>query len=97
MFVSRKIGFDTAKGEPSSLGGGTSGPVRRQGAAHARACLRHAAADRAQDLYALRVAAHDDVEFHSNFLDTLEADVPTGCWVMRVDPAQLRTRMKNIE
>ena len=62
MFVSRKIGFDTAKGEPSSLGGGTSGPVRRQGAAHTRACLRHAAADRAQDLYALRVAAHDDVE-----------------------------------
>ena len=50
----------------------------------------------AKDLYALRVSAHDDVEFHSNFLDTLETDIPTGCWVMRVDPAQSYVQLRNL-
>jgi radial spoke head protein 9 len=50
----------------------------------------------AKDLYALRVAAHDDVEFHSNFLDTLATDIPTGCWVMRVDPAQSFVQLRNL-
>ena len=32
---------------------------------------------------ALRVAARDDVEFHSNFLDTLDTDIPSGSWAPR--------------
>merc|ERR1712216_149856 len=37
----------------------------------------------AKDLAALKIAAKDDVEFHSNFLDTLDADLPSGSWVTR--------------
>jgi radial spoke head protein 9 len=50
----------------------------------------------AKDLSALRVAAKDDVEFHSNFLDTLDTDVPRGCWVTRVDSAQTYMHMRSL-
>jgi radial spoke head protein 9 len=50
----------------------------------------------AKDLSALRVAAKDDVEFHSNFLDTLETDVPKGCWVKRVDAAQTYVHLRSL-
>lgn len=50
----------------------------------------------ATDLSSLRVAARDDVEFHSNFLDTLDTDIPTGCWVSRVDAAQSYVSLRSL-
>jgi len=50
----------------------------------------------AMDLAALRVAARDDVEFHNNFLDSLAIDVPSGCWVTRVDAAQSFIQIRSL-
>jgi radial spoke head protein 9 len=50
----------------------------------------------AKDVGALRVAAKDDVEFHSRFLDTLDADVPSGSWVTRVDATQSFVSMRSL-
>jgi radial spoke head protein 9 len=35
----------------------------------------------------LRALARDDVQFYSNFLDSLEEDLPNGCWAIRKDPS----------
>jgi len=50
----------------------------------------------ATDMSALRVAARDDVEFHSNFLDTLDTDIPSGSWVLRVDAAQSYVHLRSL-
>lgn len=34
----------------------------------------------------LKALAANDVEFYNNFLDTLEVDLPKGCWALRQDP-----------
>jgi radial spoke head protein 9 len=50
----------------------------------------------AKDLAALRIAAKDDVEFHSNFLDTLDADLPSGSWVTRSDVTQSFVSLRSL-
>jgi len=35
----------------------------------------------------LRALARTDVQFYSNFLDPLKADLPTGAWAVRQDPS----------
>lgn len=34
---------------------------------------------------ALRALARADIQFYSNFLDSLESDLPKGCWAVRQD------------
>jgi len=34
---------------------------------------------------ALRTVARNDAEFYANFLDTLDGDLPKGCWAIRRD------------
>lgn len=36
---------------------------------------------------ALRALARTDSQFYGNFLDTLDGDLPKGCWAVRQDPA----------
>lgn len=35
---------------------------------------------------ALRALARNDSQFYGNFLDTLDGDLPKGCWAVRQDP-----------
>eukprot|EP00933_Yihiella_yeosuensis_P005275 TRINITY_DN109765_c0_g1_i1.p1 TRINITY_DN109765_c0_g1~~TRINITY_DN109765_c0_g1_i1.p1 ORF type:complete len:271 (+),score=50.90 TRINITY_DN109765_c0_g1_i1:73-885(+) len=44
----------------------------------------------------LKARAIDDVDFHSNFLDTLEGDLPKGCWAIRQDPASSLTTLRSL-
>ncbi|KAL8444775.1 hypothetical protein Emed_006090 [Eimeria media] len=40
----------------------------------------------ADDLEALRAQTSHDYQFNTDFLESLEADVPRGSWVTRIDP-----------
>jgi len=40
---------------------------------------------------ALRALARTDSQFYGNFLDTLDGDLPKGCWAVRQDPGAVVT------
>jgi len=44
----------------------------------------------------LRALARDDVQFYSNFLDSLDEDLPHGCWAIRKDPATSLTILRSL-
>lgn len=44
----------------------------------------------------LRALARDDVQFYGNFLDSLEEDLPNGCWAVRKDPSTSLTTLRSL-
>lgn len=45
---------------------------------------------------ALRALAHADAEFYANFLDSLEGDLPKGCWAVRQDLAASLVTLRSL-
>merc|ERR1712137_575321 len=45
---------------------------------------------------ALRAEARTDIEFYANFLDSLESDLPKGCWSLRQDRATMMVRLRSL-
>mmetsp|Transcript_37215 Transcript_37215/g.100723 ORF Transcript_37215/g.100723 Transcript_37215/m.100723 type:complete len:283 (-) Transcript_37215:51-899(-) len=44
----------------------------------------------------LRALARSDVQFYANFLDTLESDLPKGCWAVRQDPSGALVTLRSL-
>jgi len=44
----------------------------------------------------LKAQASNDLEYHANFLDPLEADLPKGCWAVRQDPATASVTLRSL-
>lgn len=44
----------------------------------------------------LRALARTDIQFHSEFLDSLESDLPKGCWSVRQDPSATIVTLRSL-
>jgi radial spoke head protein 9 len=44
----------------------------------------------------LRALARDDVQFYSNFLDSLDEDLPNGCWAIRKDSSTSLATLRSL-
>jgi len=44
----------------------------------------------------LRALARADVQFYANFLDSLESDLPKGCWAVRQDPSATLVTLRSL-
>ncbi|CAK9051003.1 Radial spoke head protein 9 homolog [Durusdinium trenchii] len=44
----------------------------------------------------LKAQASNDLEFQQNFLETLETDLPKGCWALRQDPATASVTLRSL-
>jgi len=44
----------------------------------------------------LRALARTDIQFHSEFLDSLETDLPKGCWTVRQDPSATLVTLRSL-
>lgn len=44
----------------------------------------------------LRALARTDTEFYSSFLDSLDSDLPKGCWAVRQDPSALLVTLRSL-
>lgn len=45
---------------------------------------------------ALRALARTDVQFYANFLDSVEGDLPKGCWSLRQDPSMALVTLRSL-
>jgi len=45
---------------------------------------------------ALRALARTDSQFYGNFLDTLDGDLPKGCWAVRQDPTAAVVTLRSL-
>lgn len=45
---------------------------------------------------ALRALARTDSQFYANFLDSLEGDLPKGCWAVRQDPSAMLVTLRSL-
>jgi radial spoke head protein 9 len=45
---------------------------------------------------ALKALAQTDSQFYGNFLDTLDGDLPKGCWAVRQDPAAAVVSLRSL-
>lgn len=62
-----------------------SADFRGLGATEATALSKYVHFRPPANIASLRALARTDAEFYANFLDPLEADLPTGCWAVRQD------------
>jgi len=44
----------------------------------------------------LRALARSDIQFYANFLDSLETDLPKGCWAVRQDPSGALVTLRSL-
>jgi radial spoke head protein 9 len=44
----------------------------------------------------LRALARTDAQFYANFLDSLEGDLPKGCWAVRQDPSAAVVTLRSL-
>eukprot|EP00438_Fugacium_kawagutii_P021818 Skav230868 [mRNA] locus=scaffold1335:247963:281587:- [translate_table: standard] len=44
----------------------------------------------------LKAQASNDLEYHQNFLESLETDLPKGCWAVRQDPATASVTLRSL-